>query len=251
MIGKDKEKSRSPLFRVIRAIVFGITLYMFLTYSPILFLKMNGIKFPQPQAQLEEDPVYHDKNGKIITVHEHNQTIGYDKAKKENITSHADCKELYPAPNQGFLRTGCQKYVTEEKHFPKHIKQGGWDSGKTTAECEAEVRAYWEPILQDMREKGEDHAASSWSIRNFGPELHECNNYDNVRISKVVYEPMARIDAIIKKLEQGGSATPEDNETVLRDRQLVSTFPENTYTKQYFNNLDRFFKLAATSQKSQ
>jgi hypothetical protein len=242
------EKSNKGLFRIIRAVIFGVVLYVFLSYSPILFLKMNGIKIAQPQQQIDDDPVYHDKNGKRITVHEYNENNAYQKAEKDDIKSHAECKELYPAPNQGFQRTGCDKYVTEQKHFPSHIKQGNWIGGKTTAECEAEVNAYWEPILQDMREKGEDQAADSWGRRNYGPELHECQNYDNVRISKVVYEPISRIDAIIKKLEQGGSVTEEDNETITKDRQLVSSFPENEYTKQYSFKLDRFFKLASTSK---
>lgn len=244
-----KDSPAKSLFRIIRAIVFGVGLYLFLTNLPMIILRMNGINLSQPQEQLEDEPVYHDSDGKRISVHEYNEMVAYEKAEKDNITSHAECKELYPESNQGFSRNGCHRYVTEQKNFPEHIKQGGWDSGKSTAECEAEVRAYWEPLLQDMVEKGEEHAANSWSRRNFGPELDECRNYDNIRIGKFVYEPLSRLNALIAKLEQGGEITAADNATIFEDRQLVASYPENQYTREYANKLDVYFRLAAKNSK--
>lgn len=227
------------IFKVVRAIVFGIALYLLLMYSPIIFLKINGINIAQPQAQMEDEPIYKDRNGKIITIHEYNEMMAYEKAEKDGLTSHAECKEEYPNSNEGFQRKGCHNYIISQKNFPNKIKQDDWASGKSTAQCEKEVRDYWEPIIKDFEERGEEFTS------DINYDLSECENYDNARISKHVFEPKTRLDDIIRKLQKGESPTAEDNDTIAKDRILVSDYPENNHTIAYFNQLDYFFKLAA------
>ena len=53
------------------------------------------------------------------------------------------------------------QYVSENKKIPPHVKQGDWGSGKTTAQCVAEVNAYYEASTQDWRERGNDRTAAS------------------------------------------------------------------------------------------
>ena len=131
-------------------------------------------------AELQE-PIYRDKSGKRINSADHALMMGYDTAKEEGLRTHAQCKEKYANIKQGLERMGCQKYVTEEKHFPPHIQQANWNSGKTTAQCKEEVSAHWDARIQDSEERGES-ADAVWSLRSHrGAEMQECQNYDNVR----------------------------------------------------------------------
>jgi hypothetical protein len=234
------------IFKIIRAVIFGILLYLLITYAPIILLRALGINLGQPQAQIEDDPIYKNKQGKVVSIHEYNEMIAYDKAEKDELTSHAECKELYPNSNQGFQRNGCHRYITDQKKFSelKHIKQGDWASGKSTAQCQKEVKEYWDPIIQDRKERGEEDTSA------FNEEFYDCQHYDTARISKYVYEPRTRLDDIVRKLEQGGTVTQEDNDIIAKDRLLVSDYPENDYTIRYFNQLDYFFKLAAKNTRA-
>lgn len=238
-------QSPNYIFKILRAVAIGVGLYVLLSLSPLLILKLQGISLNRPQGVSEDsEPVYHDKKGKTINKAEYDFMVGYDAAKEKTITAHADCNSAYPSPQQFLLKEGCQKYVTEQKHFPPHVKQGHWDSGKTTAECRAEVNAYWDAQILDTKERGGSYKYMGIDNSPIEQELKECQNYDHVRILKVVYEPMNRLDALLEKLEQGGVASPEDRKIVRNDMQQVSTFPENQDTRAYFEKTDRFFQLA-------
>jgi hypothetical protein len=96
-------------------------------------------------------------------------------------------------------------------------------------------------MTQDQRELGDEHAAATWTRKDWAPERQECQNYDNVRISKVVYEPTARLNALLEQLAQGGKVTEQDQATVRQDMALVSTFPDHAAKRAYFEKVDQFF----------
>lgn len=173
--------------------------------------------------------------------------MGYTWAKWHDIRSHALCRERWPGAAEGFERTGCGKYVTEQnvlkviKPIPEHH---GFDDGTTTAECIAEVRAYWDPIINDYIEQGEYHLAQSRTTRAMGPLLDQCRNFDNIRIGRVIYQPQARIDAILKKVREGGAVTLEDKLTVKKDYPGVLSFPDDQYRTKYLASAETFFDIA-------
>lgn len=173
---------------------------------------------------------------------------GYDWARNNDIRRHAACGQQWTDENHESLeRLGCSKYVTEVnvlnviKPIPVH---NGWDDGTTTAECVAAVHAYWDPIVADMREKGEDHVAASRMSRDVIPALAECNNFDNIRIGRVVHEPQLRLNSILDKVKNGEPLTRQDKETVRKDYPGVKLFPENEYRTRYLNTAEELFRMA-------
>lgn len=235
---------RLTIMKVIRAVLIGALAFWLLGFLQSYFV-MRAIGLSQQQEIVDDEPVYHDKSGKRINQPDFEIMSGYDAAKQKQVSTHAECAIAF----QHFYKTGCQKYVTEQKVFPPKIKQGDWDSGKTTAQCAAQVNAYWEPIIKDEQEKGDGHAAASWTRSDWGPDLKECQNYDNVRIGKVIHEPAARLDEILKRLEQGGKVTEADRETIRKDMPGVSAYPDHEYRTAYLNKVERFFRFADGTEK--
>ncbi len=237
-------KPRLTIKKVIRAVLIGALAFWALSFLQT-FLVMRAIGVPQQQEIFDDEPVHHDKAGKRINQPDFEILSGYDAAKQKQISTHAACAASF----QHFFKTGCQKYVTEQKIFPPRIQQGNWGSGKTTAQCVAEVNAYWEPRIQEEQEKGGAHAAASWTSRHWGPDLKECQNYDNIRIGQVIHEPAARLDEILKRLSQGGKASEADRDTIRKDMPAVSAFPDNAYRSAYLGKVERFYRLEDGSEK--
>lgn len=229
----------SALVKGLRAVLIGVIVFVLLSFLPRLLLVLNGVNLSPAPAAVEDEPVYHDKDGKRINEVDHGILAGREQAQAQGITSHAACKTAF----KGYLVMGCHRYMTEQKHIPPYVHQGNWNGGKTTAQCEAEVNAYWRAATQDEREQGNDRAADSWTRRSWMPDLKECQNYDNVRIGKVVYEPTARLDKLLGHMAQGARATEEDQAMVRKDMQLVSRFPDHEAKRAYMAKADRFFEL--------
>ncbi len=122
--------------------------------------------------------VYRDKNGKRINEPAYNLMRGYDLASEKGIASHAECDRL----ENHRAAAGCHRYVTEHKAIPPHVVQTDFDSGKTTAQCRAEVMAYYDAVMQDMIEQKDERGARRLSEYHRDRELDECMNYDKVRI---------------------------------------------------------------------
>jgi hypothetical protein len=211
-----------------------------LSFMPRLLLTLNGINLDPAPPAVEEEAVYHDKNGKRINQPEHEILMGHDQAEAQAITSHAACKAAF----KGFMTMGCHRYVTEQKNIPPYVRQGNWIGGKTTEQCRAEVNAYWQAVTQDQREKGDGHAADVWTRRSWSPDLQECQNYDNLRISKVIYKPTERLDKLLQQMAEGGRAMKQDKAVVRQDILLVSTYPDHEAKRAYLAKADRFFQLA-------
>jgi hypothetical protein len=223
----------------------GIGLYLLLNHTPLL-ITMFPVSVPNPSKAVVEEIEYRDKDGGRINSATYATLMGYETAKERGIISHADCKASFP----GFEQTGCDRYVSEQKHFPARIKREDFNSGKTTAQCEAEVNAYWEPRIRDLSELGQGQAAASRIRRNLMPELKECQGYDNVRIGDAIHKPASRLWNILKKVEEGGSIIDTDREMVRRDLAGVMNFPDGhngnykKYKQDYIAKSEYFFQLA-------
>lgn len=236
-------KQKLTIQKILRAVVIGSCAYWILGHIPAIFLLVTHASRNNQNIVEDDEPIYRDKDGKRINYADYHLLVGYETAQQENITEHAACKMLYGKPEEGLKRTGCSRYVSSQKVQPPHVRQGNWDGGKTTAECEAEVNAYWSVGIQDLRERGDDHAANSWTRRDWVPELAECKNYDNVRIGKVVFEPLARLQEILRRLDQGGGWTEQDREIVQKDIEQVRAFPEHETRTEYLEKAARFFRI--------
>lgn len=234
------QKSTLGLARVLRAVAIGVGIFALLTYLPQLLWMYEGMPGPQASVPVEEEPIYRDQDGQPINEADHHLRVGQEQAKIQGITSHAACKTVF----KGLQVMGCQRHVTEQKNIPPLVRQGDWSSGKTTAQCRAEVNAHWAAMTQNERELGNPHAAAVWTRRHWTPELRQCQNYDNVRIGKVIHEPTRRLDDLLLKQSQGGRVTDQDRAMVQRDMQLVSTYPDDPAKRAYLDKVDQFFVRA-------
>jgi hypothetical protein len=226
-----KNPRKLTFWKVARAVVIGFLLFSIVMLAPVAVIKYNSMQLTMQHAQNADENVYVDKEGKQITAAEHALEMGYDGAKSRNLLTHKACAQVF----RNIQLLGCQKYVTEHKTFPPHVVQGNWDSGKSTAQCRTEVENYWNARARDENERGGILSPRQWSA-----ELKDCQNYDNVRISKSVVEPTYRIDAILKRLDAGGHVTDKERETVRKDTELVLGYPENEQRKAYLYKVERF-----------
>ena len=232
------------LSAVLRAVAIGVVLFGVISFGPPLLLRLQGIgvgdNTPQP-----EEPIHRDADGKRINSADHAILTGYNLAAKRGITSHQACRDAYPTDRESLLRSGCSRHVTEGKRIGKPVRQGAWDSGKTTAQCQEEVNAYWSAVVQDWREQGQDQAASVNTRRNWMPELQACGNYDNARASKVVTPALSRLNAVLAKMEMGQKPSPEEQASTLQDMQQVSLFAPHEMRSTYLAKADRYLALSA------
>ncbi|MFZ6799894.1 hypothetical protein [Undibacterium sp. Di24W] len=191
-------------------------------------------------AQQEEmkDEVFYDDQGKQIHRSVFEQQQGYKRAKERGFSSHADCKREF----QGLAKTGCDEFVSAQVVAPAEIKRGDWASGKTTAECEAEVDAHWDPIIQDTKDKGDKEYADNLARTKF-LSFSECRNYDNARITQVIHEPRVRVDALISKIMTGHEVTETEIALVRKEVEVAKRFPDDTARTGYLSQAERFFGM--------
>jgi hypothetical protein len=110
--------------------------------------------------------------------------IGYQWAEENDIHDHEECRAHWIGNKVALSRMGCDKYVTKVNVVDvvgKEPDPRNYSEGATTAECQEEMHAYWDPIIADMKAKGEDHAADVWVNHNVLPALRECENIDRLR----------------------------------------------------------------------
>ncbi len=202
--------------------------------------RLSGANLATPPIAVDPNPrIYTAKSGKKINMADVEIQEGYALAKEKGLTTHAECRLL----DKVWHKAGCDRYVTEQV-MPPHIRQEHFDSGKTTEQCRAEVNAYYEVYVRDLAETGHDRAPNAVTKRHWLPELKECQNYDNLRIDKVIYQPTYRLDAILNRVEQGAPISEEDRSVVLKDSDLVATFPEHKYKRAYLAKREYFFQIA-------
>jgi hypothetical protein len=162
------------LTRLLRAVLIGVAVFAAWTLLPALWVRWHTAPPAVPWQDTQPEPIYRDADGRRIGEADHQLLLGARHAAQAGITRHADCKVL----TDKTLRAGCHRHVTEAKHLPPHIDQGDWTSGKSRAQCEAEVDAFWAPRVADQDEQGWQQAARSWTKRDWLPERERCRNYE-------------------------------------------------------------------------
>jgi hypothetical protein len=209
-----------------------------------LLVELDGsrTKFLRTDKGLENGgQPYHELSSSELATNK-----GYEWARERDIRSHAQCSEQWTDENhEPYERSGCSKYVSEVKvlnNLPPLPKHDGWDDGTTTAECVAEVHAHWDPLFQDMLERGEGqlYAARQSDIAD---ELRQCQNYDNVRIGRVIHQPQLRLNSILKRVKAGKPLTGRNKLTIRRDYPGVREFPEHEYRTRYLDTLKEVFAI--------
>lgn len=240
------KKPINLFLRCMRAILIGVVLYIsLLVFSN--YYSYKAIEEYNSRRYQEEEPFKPwtgkapPTEGEILTK------VGYDWAKAKDVRSHAICKTQWVGDHKVYEKGGCSHYVTEQNVtnltvlVPKH---DGWDDGTTTAECIAERSVNVDRAVKDMQERGDSYAASVWLGRTVGPDLAECQNFDNIRISKVIHQPQLKLTEILRKVRNGVVITEEERSTIQKDYPGVDSFPPNEYRSRYMSDIEELFKIA-------
>ncbi len=223
-------------FKIVRAVLIGVALFSVVALAPVIEMRFQSLMLTLKHARDPvEKEVFLGKDGKPISAEEHALQGGYDAAATNKITAHSGCSAY-----RGMRLVGCNKYVTEHKVFPPHVVQGNFGSGKSTAKCHQEVEAYWAAVNQDEREMNGPNAPEAWPRRVWQGEWQSCANYDKIRLSDQVIEPLYRLDTILRRLDQGGRVTPGDRATVKTDTALVNAGPDSPQRKEFLEKVEKF-----------
>lgn len=207
-----------------------------------LLVEMDGTRTRFVRSETAAEP-FIEPNSADSAINE-----GYEWARLNDVKNHVQCKSRWTDDDHKALqRGGCSKYVTEVnvlnklKPIPHHES---WDDGTTTAQCVADVRAYWDLIVQDMIEQGNGQEAAARINDSVNPELKQCNNFDNIRISHVIHEPQSRLSVILRKVKAQKALSGRDKLTIRNDYPGVFDFPENEYRTKYLSTLEEIFSIA-------
>lgn len=252
----ENKKSISWPARILRAIMIGFGIYVFLVLLSAYFAHKGRAaieEFNNRRAQQDEEP-FVAWNGKAPTTKSELQhKVGYEWADVNQVRKHALCRERWAGNHKLYENGGCSQYVTKVnvtdviKKMPPRKNMKEWrDGGGTTAECAADRQARWDLILNDMVERGDGYAASVDSRRVAGPDIEECNNLDNARIYEVIHMPQLRLTEILRRVRNGGVFTDEDRLTIQKDYPGVESFPSghSNYRERYLSEVDELFKIA-------
>jgi len=222
-------KIKTPsLSHILRAVFIGVVLFGFLSYSPVIILWLAGVSIFPPKQPVVEEPVYYDKDGRPTNKPGYLNSVGYERAAKEAISKHEDCRS-FPAG----MESGCLDYV-DHNFFPPHIKQD-WNSGKTTAQCRAEVSRYYEYRHHTGRGRG--------SFRMYPRELKECERYDNIRVVRVVEPLLEILRPLIQKVEDGCRISDEEKAWVIAEHATVMALPDQPYSREYLKRSEYLLQL--------
>lgn len=176
----------------------------------------------------------------VLPVNEADQALqeGRQWAKTNGITQHRECKA---ALGPGLRAAGCHHHVTALKAIPPLEKDGL--TQPRTRDCVAAVRAHYDPVLQDMAEQGDHHAAGVWQRRTVNPLVEQCNNIDNVRFVHAVHEPTGRLNAILDRLRAGQPLSEADLAALRREFPEVELFRAHPERTRYLAAAEELFGL--------
>jgi hypothetical protein len=231
--------------RIATVVALGVAGFALLSAAPALLLRLSGADRAAGRAPQAEEPVVRDADGRPVNPSEQQVRQGRAEAIAAGITTHAECKARYAEDRQALMRLGCSRLVTERKAFPAQAPRGGAATGITTAECAAEVNAYWEPRYTDRVEQGDNRGAAVMQARQWSSQLRSCQTHDNVRVLGAVYEPAMRLDALIARLDAGNTVQPDELAQLQRDILSVAAWPDAALRAPFFSKVDRFYRLAA------
>jgi hypothetical protein len=231
---KSSNKSASSLKRIYFLLMLFFVLFVLWQLKPAIQQK----KIVTAQQDEMKDEVFYDGQGKQIHRSVFEQQQGYKQAKKRGFSSHADCKREF----EGLAKTGCHEFVSAQVVAPAEVKRGDFASGKTTAECEAEVDAHWDPIIQEIKDTGDKDYADKLARTKF-LSFSECRNYDNARITQVIHEPTVRVGELISKIMTGHEVTEAEIAIVRKEVEVAKRFPDGTARTGYLSQVKVFFDL--------
>lgn len=202
-------------------VLYGVTRHWFQKWSQVDFDVV-----PTDIASLPTKPMTNGEDEK--------SQQGYAWAQQNQVTDHSRCK----AETKGSAYAGCTKYVTEQKKFPPQpLSYAGF---ATTGDCIAALDAFYNAYFQDQREQGRQPQFHRYERQLYA----SCQNIDNTRILRVIYEPQERLNAILDKSTKGLALSQEDIDTVRMDYPTVVGFRPDPKRDQYLATAEQLFKLA-------
>lgn len=231
---KPSNKSAPSAKRIYLLLLLVFALFVLWQLKPAIEQK----KIQNAQQDEMKDEVFYDDQGKQIHRSVFEQQQGFKQAKKRGFSSHADCTREF----EGLAKIGCDEFVSAQVVAPVEVKRFDFASGKTTAECEAEVDTHWDPIIKDTKDKG-DIAYADNLARTKSLSFSECRNYDNIRITQVIHEPRVRVDALISKMMAGHEVSETEIALVRKEVEVAKRFPDDTARTGYLSQAERFFGM--------
>ncbi len=211
---------RGLVLALVALALYGVTRY--------LFQKWSQVDFDVVPTDVASQPTKPMTNGEDEKTQQ-----GYAWAQQNQVTEHSRCK----AKTKGSAYAGCSKYVTEQKKFPPQpLSYAGF---ATTGDCIAALDAFYNAYFQDQREQGHQPR-----FYRYERQLYEsCQNIDNTRILRVIYEPQARLNALLDKAIKGITLSQDDIETIRMDYPTVVGFRPDPKRDQYIASAEQLFKL--------
>lgn len=193
---------------------------------------LGDVDYPRsPAADAPSAPAATALNEADLAVKE-----GVEWARSNGITRHQDCDS---ALENALRQLGCHREVSAGKTIPPLQE---WNTYPTTRACQAAVRAHYEPLLQDMVERGNSREAEVNSRRHFEPDLRQCLNVDNGRILRDVHEPLQRLQAMLAHLREGVPLSVEEIEQLRREIPIVEEFQSHPMRSSYLANAQELYE---------
>jgi hypothetical protein len=233
----NKKSNTSPtpsLKRIYVLIILAFAFWILWQLKPVLVPHVNK---PTVEDEIRDEVLY-DEKGKQIHRSLYEIQQGYKKAKAQKIVSYVDCKKTF----EGLKASGCTEYVESLVSIPFEHPARDFDSGKSTAQCEAEIDAKWDPLIKMINDRGDKDYAESldrkkWTSRN------ECINYDRIRITQVIHQPRVKVDALIEKIRKGFAVSEGEIAEVKRDVEVAKQFPSDSARTVYLSQSEVLFDL--------
>lgn len=212
---------------MVRAVVLAFVGLALFGGSRYVFQRWSAVDFdvvPTDVASLPTKPMTNGEDEKVRQ--------GYAWAKQHQITQHSRCK----AETKGSAYSGCTQYVTEQKKFPPQpLSYVGF---ATTGDCITAIDAFYSAYFQDQGEQGHHPRFGRYERQLY----QSCQNIDNTRILSVIYEPQARLNALLDKANKGSALSDEDLDTVRKDYPAVIGFRADPKREQYLAMAEQLFQ---------
>lgn len=227
----SRGRPRKRILLVVSA-VLGIGLFAALAKLGPTPKEVDFDTEPTDIASMATAPFYNEAS-------EANQR-GYAWAKAKGMVTHAQCKtEISSAQS-----LGCSRFVTEQKHIPPTPTETDLLVAGSVAACAAVVQAYYDPLFQDIRERGLDRAVAVRMRRHMGPDLRTCSQIGKGRSFAVVHEPSERLAALIERVQRGQLISEGDVETVRIDYAGVQGASADAKQQSYLAMAEQLFQIA-------
>jgi hypothetical protein len=200
---------------------------------------LGQVDYPrQASTEFPSAPATVEVNEADLAVKE-----GAEWARSQGTATHNDCDSRF---GQNLRALGCHNKVTASKVIPPLVP---WNTHPTTRACLAAVHAHYDPWLLDMVERGNHHAARVNARRHLEPDLRQCQNVDNGRILRDVYEPLERLNATLANLRRGQPLSGAELDQLRRDIPVVEAFRPDPMRSSYLAAADELFSVVGGRER--